>query len=89
MNIIKGCLYLDKKRYEMSKNINEKDLEIKDRILFETHKKENIDLLKLRDFYFDKSRNLHFIRVLVQIIPTVLLVVSYLPYFSKMKVVSD
>ena len=47
MNIIKGCLYLNKKRYEMSKNINEKDLEIKDRILFETHKKENIDYYEI------------------------------------------
>lgn len=46
-------------------------------ILKNTHKKENVDLLKVRDYYFDKARNYNVIKTLLLYIPPILLVASY------------
>lgn len=54
-------------------------------MLKNTHRKENIDLLRVRDHYFDKARNLNKLRMLLVYFPAILLVVSYfswLPYYD-------
>lgn len=54
-------------------------------ILKNTHRKENIDLLKTRDYYFDKARNLNKLNRLFVYFPAILTLVSYfswLPYFD-------
>lgn len=55
------------------------------KMLKNTHRKENIDLLRVRDYYFDKARNLNKLKTLLVYFPAVLLVVSYfswLPYYD-------
>lgn len=55
------------------------------KMLKTTHRKENIDLLRVRDYYFDKARNLNKLKTLLVYFPAVLLVVSYfswLPYYD-------
>ncbi len=55
------------------------------KMLKDTHRNENIDLLRVRDYYFDKARGLNKLKSLLVYIPSVLLVVSYfswLPYFD-------
>lgn len=59
------------------------------RILLETHKKQNIDLLRVRDYFYEKCRKLNFIKNICQIIPVLILFVSYLPMFSRYNVVND
>lgn len=54
-------------------------------ILKNTHRKENIDLLKVRDYYFDKARALNKLKKLLVYFPAILMVMSYfswLPYFD-------
>lgn len=54
-------------------------------ILKNTHRKENIDFLRVRDYYFDKARGLNKLKKLLVYFPAVLMVVSYfswLPYFD-------
>lgn len=54
-------------------------------ILKNTHRKENIDLLRVRDYYFDKARNLNKLKKLFVYSPAILMVVSYfswLPCFD-------
>lgn len=46
-------------------------------ILKNTHKKENIDLLKVRDYYFDKARKCNALKNLLLYAPPVILVASY------------
>lgn len=52
------------------------------RILLETHKKKNINLLRVRDYYFDKARKLNTYRIICVAFPIVLLVASYLPFVN-------
>lgn len=55
------------------------------RMLKNTHRKENIDLLRVRDYYFDKARDLNKLKTLLVYFPAILLVVSYfsgLPYYD-------
>lgn len=51
-------------------------------ILIETHKKQNIDLLRTRDYFFDKARKLHSLYIFFLTIPVLLLLVSYMPYLN-------
>lgn len=54
-------------------------------ILKNTHRKENIDLLRVRDYYFDKARVLNRLKKLLVYFPAILMVVSYfswLPYYD-------
>lgn len=54
-------------------------------ILKNTHKKKNIDLLRVRDYYFDKARHLNTLKTMLVYLPAILLVVSYfswLPYYD-------
>lgn len=54
-------------------------------MLKNTHRKENINLLRVRDHYFDKARSLNKLRMLLVYFPAILLVVSYfslLPYYD-------
>ena len=46
-------------------------------ILKNTHKSENIQLLKARDYYFDKARKLNRLKWVLVLFPPVLLVLSY------------
>ena len=48
-------------------------------ILTATHKKENINLLRVRDHFFDKARNLSHLRRLCLVFPVIILAASYLP----------
>lgn len=48
-------------------------------LLQETHRQENINLLKARDYYFDKARNWNrWIRVLV-FLPAIIMALTYIP----------
>lgn len=54
-------------------------------MLKNTHRKQNIDLLRVRDFYFDKARNLNKLKTLLVYFPAILLVIScfsWLPYYD-------
>lgn len=51
-------------------------------ILIETHKKQNINLLRTRDYFFDKARKLHSLYIFCLTIPVLLLLVSYMPFVS-------
>ena len=51
-------------------------------ILIETHKKQNINLLRTRDYFFDKARKLHSLYIFCLTIPVSLLLVSYMPFVS-------
>jgi len=53
------------------------------RILYETHKKENIDYLKVRDYYFDKARWINRGKRVFILIPIIVLALSYIPIISK------
>ena len=55
-------------------------------ILIETHKKQNIDLLRVRDLFFDKARKLYKFRTFSMVLPVILLVASYLPFISRITV---
>lgn len=48
------------------------------RILRETHKKSNVNLLKARDHYFGKGRRLHLLVVFITYLPVIITFVSYL-----------
>lgn len=52
------------------------------RILKETHKKENIQLLKIRDYYFDIARRYNRLKILFMWLPPVLLTATYFPILS-------
>ena len=52
-------------------------------ILRNTHKQSNINLLKVRDLYFDKARVLNTLKILIACLPSLLLILSYLPIFDK------
>lgn len=58
-------------------------------ILINTHKKQNIDLLRIRDFYFDKARTLNRIRKFNVVFPILVLIVSYLPFISAVYVLNQ
>lgn len=58
-------------------------------ILVETHKKDNINLLKVRDYFFDKARNINVFRRFCLGFPILLLIVSYLPILSAYGFVND
>lgn len=60
-----------------------------DRILENTHKHTNIDLLKIRDYYFDKARHLNKIKKFVLAIPPLSLALSYISIFDNHGFVSD
>lgn len=59
------------------------------RILLETHKKQNIDLLKVRDYFFDKARKLNKFTILFQILPVIVLFISYIPGVSEIYVINE
>lgn len=59
------------------------------RILKETHKKENIQLLKIRDYYFDTARRYNKLKTLFIYLPPVLLVVTYFPILSNISWVTN
>ena len=52
-------------------------------ILLNTHKAENIRLLKARDYYFDKARYLTYLERALACLPPVALALSYLPRFDR------
>ena len=49
-------------------------------ILKNTKRQENIDLLKVRDYYFDKARSIERIKKCLSFLPIIVLVVSYVKY---------
>lgn len=59
------------------------------RILLETHKKQNIDLLRVRDYFFEKCRKFNLIKNICQIVPILILFVSYLPSLSRYSFVNE
>lgn len=58
-------------------------------ILKNTHRKENIDLLRVRDYYFDKARNLNKLKRILVYFPAILLVVSYFSLLPNYDWVDD
>lgn len=52
-------------------------------ILKRTHKTEYIDLLKVRDYYFDAARRCNRIRNLLMCLPPFILAITYLPSLSR------
>lgn len=55
------------------------------KILVNTHKKENIELLKIRDFYFDKARILNRIKLYLLAFP--IIVAFVLAFFAKKEII--
>lgn len=60
-----------------------------DRILRETHKKQNIDLLKVRDYFFDKARKLNKLNTFLEVLPVIILFVSYIPFISDISFINE
>lgn len=56
--------------YDRTKNMN--------CILKNTHKRRNIDLLRTRDYYFDRARRLNRLKIALAVLPPIILVVSYI-----------
>ena len=56
------------------------------KILINTHKKDNIELLKIRDYYFDKARNLNTCKILLLAFPIV--VAFVLAFFAQNAVIA-
>lgn len=59
------------------------------RILQETHKKQNINYLRVRDYFFDKARKLNKYQTIFMVVPIILLVFSYLPFLSCYTWIND
>lgn len=53
------------------------------KILIETHKKENIRLLKARDYLFDRARKLNRLKRVFVFLPALILALSYLPVLTQ------
>lgn len=52
-------------------------------ILKNTHKKENINLLKARDYYFDIARKYNVLKIGIVCLPSIMLIITYIPYIAK------
>ena len=59
------------------------------KILQETHKKQNINYLRVRDYFFDKARKLNKCQTIFMVVPIILLVFSYLPFLSCYTWIND
>ena len=59
------------------------------KILQETHKKQNINYLRVRDYFFDKARKLNKYQTIFMVVPIILLVFSYLPFLSCYTWIND
>ncbi|MDD3413322.1 MAG: S-4TM family putative pore-forming effector [Lachnospiraceae bacterium] len=53
-------------------------------ILINTHKKDNINLLKARDFYFNKAKKLNKLNKVFLFLPALVLALSYLVYIPDL-----
>lgn len=58
-------------------------------IMKRTHKKENINLLKVRDYYFDIARRCNMIKNLLIYLPPLILAVTYLPGLTRVGWIAD
>ena len=58
-------------------------------LLRRTHKKEYINILKARDFYFDRSRQWSYVSLFLTIFPPVMLAISYLPFLPHYAIIND
>ena len=58
-------------------------------LLKNTHRKENIDLLKARDYYFDKARVWNNWSRFFVLLPPIILALTYLPFLSSIKIIDD
>ena len=56
------------------------------KILINTHKKENIELLKVRDYFFDKARFLNRVKLALLVFP--IIVAFVLAFFAKNNVIN-
>lgn len=59
------------------------------RILEETHKKQNINYLRVRDYFFDKARKLNMWKNTLIMLPIFILAFSYLPFLSCYAWIND
>lgn len=59
------------------------------RILINTHKQENINLLKLRDYYFDRARVMNRWATLLMSLPILLAVINLTPLLSSITWLQD
>lgn len=59
------------------------------RILVETHKKQNINYLRVRDYFFNKARKLNTLKIFLLVLPTIMLVLSYMPFLTCFAWVND
>ena len=58
-------------------------------ILLNTHRHEYINILKARDFYFDRARKINSIKNVLICIPSFLLLLSYVESFQKITVITN
>lgn len=55
------------------------------KILINTHKKDNIHLLRARDFYFNKAKNINKLNSVFLFLPALVLALSYLVYIPDLQ----
>ena len=59
------------------------------KILQNTHRISNINVLKARDYYFEKARHWHRVRRWLTLIPPILLAISYIPLLPHYDIVAE
>lgn len=59
------------------------------KVLQNTHRISNINLLKARDYYFEKARRWHHVRRWLTLIPPILLALSYVPLLPHYGTISS
>lgn len=60
-----------------------------ERLLRNTHKKEYIDLLKVRDYYFEKALKWNNIARIFTLLPPIIVALTYLPFIPYYKFVNE